>query len=208
MPSPSCVQDVYYYAKANAVCPEGSYGYVSGGYGYSLTCQATACSSQGRIQITGNSKLKAAMTTSGYLSKWPSADFNPYVVYVAGYTDAFVKIQPSTNAIADASGRCCRHTAGAATYVRLRNTATLLTTSLILGPSCSQFIALHNLVSVDFTVFTDFFNCTLNAVGGWQLPAGARNDPITHCLCICRCWWHLCAAHQPSGWRPPGAAGW
>ncbi len=108
-PSPSAVQDVYYYAKATAVCPEGSYGYVSGGYGYSLTCQATACSSQGRIQISGNSKLKAAMAASGYSSTWTSADFNPYVVYVATYTDAFVKIQPSTNAIADVSGHAGMH---------------------------------------------------------------------------------------------------
>lgn len=101
-------QDVYLYAKKNAVCPEDPYGYVSGETGVSAACQATGCRSQGRIQIKNNTDLQAAMTENGYFAKYPGTNFRPWP-YNGGYgeyTDAYVQLMANHLAIADVSGRC------------------------------------------------------------------------------------------------------
>lgn len=144
---PPLAQDVYTYAKSTAVCPQEAYPYVSGDTGVSGTCTA-ACASQARIKISGTSLLQAAMKGSGYLTDWPTTSF--------AYS-AFVWLPATTNAIADASGCCCTVLRWArktvSSYANLH--------SLPNGPStpCSQFIAKHNPVSFDFTVYTDFFSC-------------------------------------------------
>ena len=98
---------MYYYARTySPICPENKYPYTSGSSGIYGTCRARSCSNnKTRIKISGNRATKTAMQP--FLGKFgtDAADFNPYVIYAAVKTDAFVKLAPSRDVIAEASGR-------------------------------------------------------------------------------------------------------